>query len=490
MPDRKDLPKKRDSAKALSFYFIQKKHIPSFRQRYHIKKGQDIVMTENSVICQLIKNNPTDWQDIIKDRGINVKTDDNGFAIFTYEMNCDFTDPVVQEARGIIIDISNDEPDVVCRPYRKFGNLAEPYADSMDYSGVCVEQKVDGSIIKLWHNDKAGSWQWSTNGMIDASNAPIEGSGRSFMDVIKSTPDYKTVMKDISDRMLSPSLTYIFELVSPETQVVIDYKTPMLYLTGIRDNITGKETDPADDRKGCMGIRIPERYPLSSEKECLDAARKLNPVPGKIKYEGFVVVDKSVHNPDGSFNRVKIKSPEYIALHHAMGNGTIPAKKMIELIREGKQNELPQTYRNKAITAWYEAQLRNFEYAVSQYIDYARGLYEEYSHDRGAVAKEIKDDAMAGIGFSAIENEKTAEDIISGLRAGMIEQFIEPYRPIDIKIPKKAKRIQKQQSSRNAGQKIPVSDISIKDRIRAAEQQTLPAGNADDMIVKRKGEER
>lgn len=77
-------------------------------------------MNHNSQLCRFISQNPDNWQTILAEEyGIKVKREEN-YAIFNYGFGCDYSDPLVQEARGIIIDTENLQ--VVCWPFRKFGN--------------------------------------------------------------------------------------------------------------------------------------------------------------------------------------------------------------------------------------------------------------------------------------------------------------------------------------------------------------------------------
>jgi hypothetical protein len=57
-----------------------------------------------------------------KNAKISVSEEDGRITI---KIPTDYTDPIVQEARGIIIDITNG--DVVCWPFRKFGNWQESW---------------------------------------------------------------------------------------------------------------------------------------------------------------------------------------------------------------------------------------------------------------------------------------------------------------------------------------------------------------------------
>ena len=104
-------------------------------------------MNIHSCICSFIAKHPEQWESILrKDYNLKIKKD-NTYAIFNYSFDCDFSNPIVQEARGIILDIEALE--VVCWPFRKFGNPNASYADPIPWARARVQEKVDGSIIKL-----------------------------------------------------------------------------------------------------------------------------------------------------------------------------------------------------------------------------------------------------------------------------------------------------------------------------------------------------
>ena len=78
-------------------------------------------MTKQSKICNFIARHIIDWEDQLTLLGIKTKRSGD-YAIFNYEVMADFSNPLVQEARGIILDISDvSDPSVVCWPFRKFG---------------------------------------------------------------------------------------------------------------------------------------------------------------------------------------------------------------------------------------------------------------------------------------------------------------------------------------------------------------------------------
>ena len=59
-------------------------------------------MTEKSLICTLMETDP-EWEQKIYEKNISIRRS-NGYVIFNYGPGCDWADPVVREARGIIID--------------------------------------------------------------------------------------------------------------------------------------------------------------------------------------------------------------------------------------------------------------------------------------------------------------------------------------------------------------------------------------------------
>ena len=152
-------------------------------------------MNTNSLICKYIFENPSNWYETLhKEYGIRIKKE-GPLAIFSYNVECDFSNPIVQEARGIIIDYEKIE--VVCWPFRKFGNHTESYADSIDWNSAVVLEKVDGSIVKLWYNKLTEKWQFSTNGMIDADNATIDSlSIVRYGEIIRQAVNYNDIPFD------------------------------------------------------------------------------------------------------------------------------------------------------------------------------------------------------------------------------------------------------------------------------------------------------
>lgn len=372
-------------------------------------------MNQNSFICRFISQNQ-DWETKLPNQyGVSVRREGN-LALFKYTIGCDFVDLVVQEARGIIIDV--DALEVVCWPFRKFGNYNESYADQIDWSSACVQEKVDGSIIKLWFDQEKNGWQFSTNGTIRAEEASVgEDSRITFADIICSAVNYA----DIPFTELDRNKTYIFELVSPVTQIVVPYKVTMLYHIGTRHNITGIETE--ED----IGIRKPARYPLHSLTECIQAVKKLNngrKELSEVKQEGFVVVD-------GNWNRVKIKSPDYLAAHY-ISNIRMTKGNVISLLREKHMGVAELCEMNPsaaAIIKYYDYRMTELDFLADEIGKMAETLYEEYQHDRKLVAGVLTRNPFGKIGFWCLDHGKPGHLFLRELPMAAYCKLIPEYVP-------------------------------------------------------------
>ena len=364
-----------------------------------------------SRLLYYIKHNPDNWEQEINDRLIRTSHKGN-LVCFKYGIEADFSDPLVCEARGIIIDVKHQT--VVCRPFDKFFNVQEQYAADIDWNTAKVLEKIDGSLIKLyWYN---GKWTFATSSTCDASDASVAGyKGVTYRDIIARADNYSRIPFDD----LNKNRTYLFELVSPMTQVVIRYDKTSLYYLASFDNMTGEEVEVDLFEE----FKRPRSYPLKTIDECISAAMELNrDSEEEIKDEGFVVVD-------GQHRRIKIKSPAYIALHRAVTNKVFTVKRITELYQQGADLvKLAKDFPNEArIIKYYDWQFEEVRHNINEMAGYARALYEEYDHDRRAVASEIKDSPYAWAGFAAIGNDKSVEELMQVLSHSKLEKLITEY---------------------------------------------------------------
>lgn len=258
------------------------------------------------------------------------------------QIDSDFKNEIVRECRGLILDEDTFEP--VCVPFFKFGNYGESYCPEIDWKSCWVGEKLDGSLIKIVRigNDLL----WSTNGTIDAFKAPLAEQigclAKSFGELawlaivdnwraanghdrnVCVDPD---VVNGWLRNLLEEGHTYMFELTSPYNKVVVSWHETKLNFLGVRDNSTLQETYFSDHALNKI-FNVPKVFPLKSIDDCVKAAEKLD-----CNNEGFVVCDKN-------FNRVKVKSPTYVALHHMKNNNILSYARGIEIVRGNELDEV------------------------------------------------------------------------------------------------------------------------------------------------------
>ena len=270
-------------------------------------------------ILDFVRDNPN-WREILSNSPYNIAIDDDGdFIMLKYsQYDSDFTYEIVRECRGLILDKNFN---AVCVPFHKFGNYGESYSAEIDWKTAKVEEKIDGSLIKVWNYN--GKWMISTNGTIFAEKANIG----SQYDVESNSKfrNYKELFTAACNKTgldiesLNPDYTYMFELCSPFTRIVVPHNEIKIYHIGTRDNKSYKELETY------IGIEKPKIYSCDNISDLIDMASKL-----KYNEEGYVV-------KDNNFNRIKVKSPSYVAAHHLVSD--LSDKKLLELIRKNETDE-------------------------------------------------------------------------------------------------------------------------------------------------------
>lgn len=248
-------------------------------------------------------------------------------VLFKYDqIASDFNLPIVRECRGIVLD-ENDNWRAVCRAFDKFFNVGEGLAAEIDWSTARVQEKVDGSLCTIYHYK--GEWHVATTGSPDAAGN-VYGTSFTFAGLFWDTfESYDNLLKEPAQHF-----NISFELMTPHNRVVIPHLSPKLTMLAARHVETGRQMRPQEMREhlrpigaGSRYIPVVEEFPLSSYKDIAETFETLSP----LKQEGFVVVD-------ANFNRVKVKHPGYVALHHAKDGMT--TKAFIHIARTGEVSEV------------------------------------------------------------------------------------------------------------------------------------------------------
>lgn len=249
-------------------------------------------------------------------------------CLFKYDIFASFADPLVRECRGIVLD-EKDEWNVVSRAFDKFFNFGEGHAADIDWPTARVQEKLDGSLCVLYHYD--GQWHVATSGSPDASglvqqagaHIDIAFGDRSFADYFWDTFDAEGgMMPDKKYR----NFCFVFELMGQANRVVVVHDREWMRLLAIRDRVTGLELD-IEEYWGLVKIAPVRSFPLRNVEEIITSFEHISPV----SQEGYIVVD-------GKRDRIKIKHPGYVALHHAK-DGMGP-KAFAEIARTGEVSEV------------------------------------------------------------------------------------------------------------------------------------------------------
>jgi hypothetical protein len=221
--------------------------------------------------------------------------------LFKYnQIESDFNEEIVRESRGIILD-EKDNWNIVSISYFKFFNYGEQLAANIDWESSKCYEKLDGSLIVLYWYDN----QW----LIQSSGSP-DASGNVDIYDFTFNELFWRVWKELEYRLPDESwknYCFSFELCTPYNKIVVQHNKNRIVLHGTRNRIILKESNVDQytiDESG-WNWEIVKSYPLNTLESVIESAKQLNP----INNEGFVIVDKD-------FNRIKMKSPQYVMLHH------------------------------------------------------------------------------------------------------------------------------------------------------------------------------
>ncbi|ELR24512.1 RNA ligase (ATP), putative [Acanthamoeba castellanii str. Neff] len=244
-------------------------------------------------------------------------------VLFKYDqVDSPFDAVEVQECRGLIVD-KDDDWRPVAMPFLKFFNYGESNGADVDWSKpVRVMDKVDGSLSTLYYYK--GDWHVSSSGRPDGGGS--DPNRKLFRDLFWQT--WKAMNYTLPDEE-HQHYCFMFELFSAENRIIVSPQEELLLLTGARNMQTLQEVDPAIFAER-YGWRMPQLFEFKSLAEVTEAAKGINPH----FREGFVVCDHR-------FNRLKIKSPLYVALAHLTrkDKSALNKRRMLDIVRHNEGGE-------------------------------------------------------------------------------------------------------------------------------------------------------
>ena len=337
-----------------------------------------------------------DWKELLQSDPYNliIKEDEDlpNLYLFKYNMiESNMNLDIPQEARGIILEVIKNEDGsysttLVAHSFDKFFNYTEEQGrqvlEKFDWNNYSFQEKRDGSLLRLWHYK--GEWHVSTSGTIDAHKATIEipsSQYHSFGDMFDAIFSTYNVNLELLDK----GFTYSFELTSPNNKIVVDYTTDELTLIGMRINKLNLEVDPFQYNP-FADIKNVEKFEFSSLDQALEV------INTKGNFEGLVLTDKN-------FNRVKIKTDEYLVLAK-LSDETSSDRGIMRMILDGRiddvLNRLPHL----------QPRIDKVRGFINEEISNARALVDsiDFSQDRKSIALAVSGNPYAKLVFPLINN--------------------------------------------------------------------------------------
>jgi len=252
-------------------------------------------------------------------------------------------DEITLQTRGLVTD---DEGNVVARPFKKFFNIEEKkFTATEEFE---VYEKMDGSLGILFFYE--GKWIVATRGSFTSDQAV------KAQEILKSKYIVESIPK---------GYTTLFEIIYPENRIVVDYgDEESLVVLGMTSRMSGKEMDYDSllNVHNESGMSVVRRY---------DGIKDYSFLKNMIAdtHEGFVV-------KFSNGERIKIKGDEYLRLHKIMTNLSTTA--VWEVLSNGGDMEnllkdVPDEFFQKIKE--YERTLKYGFYQVSEYCGKAHDYF-------------------------------------------------------------------------------------------------------------------
>jgi hypothetical protein len=237
--------------------------------------------------------------------------------------------PEMQDCRGLILEIGTWK--LMSLAFRKFFNSEEGNSAKIDWNTAHVLEKLDGSCIQVywdWHKNK---WFAGTTGTAEGEGEVNNKNGTTFNDLFWDTVNNKYTFNDC---LLDKDHIYVFELTTPYNIVVKPHGESTASLLAVRNRLTLEEKSYKDlfMISESIGIPVVKSYDLNAT----NVGHLLKTFENMIWHdEGYVVVD-------ANFNRVKIKNPAYVAVHHLKGKAA--EHNILTIVKSNEIEEFGATF--------------------------------------------------------------------------------------------------------------------------------------------------
>jgi hypothetical protein len=275
----------------------------------------------------------------IKENGLNNLLEEFNLKAVDYDhkvlikynqIESDFSKEIVQECRGLILE--KDTWGVMSYPFKKFFNIQEGHAPEINWNTANVLEKVDGTFIHLYYDWVKKEWICATTGTAEADGSVNNRIEFTFKELFWETINNK--YPDFDTENLNEGWVYMFELTSPYNTVVKQHSEPALTLLGVRYLGSLKEMPYGRlcIEAMCIGIPVVKLFSLRPNN-VEELTQTFDGMP--YSEEGYVVLDRNM-------NRVKVKNPAYVAVHHLKDR--LNSWNIMEIIKTNEVEEFNATF--------------------------------------------------------------------------------------------------------------------------------------------------
>lgn len=323
-------------------------------------------------------------------------------VILKYNMiESDFSKEEVCDARGLILE--KDTWKVMSLAFRKFFNAGETEAAKIDWNSALILQKIDGSLIQLYYDWVIDEWCAGTSGMANGEGNVNNKQNLSFADLFWS------IFPEESETYLDKDFIYAFELTTPFNIVVTPHGESKVTLLTIRNRNTLEELRRETVRTCAIIFVLKVQHVQICSINATNTGQLLKTFEGMpFIEEGYVVVDKD-------FNRIKVKNPAYVAVHH-LKNSTAEYK-IMTIVKSNEIEEFATTFPERrdeifSLKKNYD-KLKHTLHEVWKGIDKPKNISREerkvFAENVFKIAKEKKVTQFTGLFFNLADGR--VEDI-------------------------------------------------------------------------------
>ena len=318
---------------------------------------------------------------------------DNLICLKYSQVESPMGEKIVQQCRGIILDEKNNY-EVVSYPFDKFFNYGEINAPTLDWNTAKVFDKLDGSLMTLYfYQDE---WRVQSSGMADAIGE-VNGFDFSFAEL------FWQVWQELNYELpKNTDLCFMYELCTKFNRIVVRQHANNLILHGIRNIKTLKEVHLDDYQE--HNWNVVDTYELNNLEDIVANCNQLDPMES----EGYIVCDRN-------FNRIKVKSPEYVAIAHF--RDSFSPRRMLQIIRANEGEEFLSYY-----PEWQEL-FDEIKAKFNRLKAEIESTYAQHSHieNQKEFALAIKELPYAGLIFNLRKNK--INSIAEGLKETTIQKL-------------------------------------------------------------------